>query len=113
MLYPPEILNYTMRAYGVGLMEGLGNSFGLMIAYGFPYAFGAIGWKFYMINAVWDVLQFVFVFFFWVETVGLTLEQIDNIFLRRRGAGRSIEGGKLNGEEEVANIEVTVSTKKD
>lgn len=113
MLYPPEILNYTMRAYGVGLMEGLGNSFGLMIAYGFPYAFAAIGWKFYMINAVWDILQFIFVAIFWVETVGLTLEQIDDIFLRRRpGHSSAIEGVKMGDDEEVGTVEVIVNKKE-
>ena len=111
MLYPPEILNYTLRAYGVGLMEGLGNSFGLMVAYGFPYAFKAIGWKFYMINAVWDIFQFIFVAVFWVETAGLTLEQIDDIFLRRHGEGRVLEGLKRDEKEDAISIEVSVPTK--
>lgn len=94
-------------------MEGLGNSFGLMIAYGFPYAFAAIGWKFYMINAVWDIGQFIFVAVYWVETVGLTLEQIDDIFLCRRGKPRVIQGDKLDGEQEASTIEVTVQPKMD
>jgi hypothetical protein len=43
----------------------------------FPIALAAIGWELYMINAVWDALEVLFIGFFWVETKGLTLEQID------------------------------------
>lgn len=93
-------------------MEFLGNCFGVLITFIFPFAFEAIGWKFYMINAAWDVLQVIFVAVFWVETNGLTLEQIDDIFLRRRGQRRVIEGSKLEGDEEVSTIEETIKTKK-
>ena len=33
-----------------------------------------------MINGTWDVLEWLFIFFFWVETKGKTLEEIDAIF---------------------------------
>jgi hypothetical protein len=42
-----------------------------------PLALEVIGWKTYLINAAWDVVQFAFVAYFWIETKGLTLEQID------------------------------------
>lgn len=45
-----------------------------------PLALEAIGWKSYIINASWNVIQFVFVAYFWIETKGLTLEQIDAKF---------------------------------
>lgn len=43
-------------------------------------ALEAIGYKTYLINATWNVFQFVFVAYFWIETKGLTLEQIDAKF---------------------------------
>ena len=46
----------------------------------FPYALEAIGWKTYMINGAWDVLQFAYVMYYWVETAGKTLEEIDEMF---------------------------------
>lgn len=51
-----------------------------MVTMAFPYALDAITWKTYMINGAWDVLQLVFVLVFWVETKGLSLEEIDMLF---------------------------------
>ena len=46
----------------------------------FPYALDAIGWKTYMINGAWDVLEVAFLVYFWIETKGKTLEEIDGLF---------------------------------
>lgn len=51
-----------------------------MVTMAFPIALEQIGWKTYMINGAWDVLQVVFVIIFWVETKGKTLEEIDELF---------------------------------
>lgn len=32
-----------------------------------------------MINGAWDVLEFAFVAYFWIETKGKTLEEIDEL----------------------------------
>lgn len=52
----------------------------LFTTFVFPFALEAISWKLYIINGAWDVLETLFVAFFWVETKGLTLEEIDRIF---------------------------------
>lgn len=111
MLYPPEIMNYNMRVYGVGFMEFMGNCFGLLITFAFPFAFAAIGWKFYMINAAWNVLEVVFVAYYWVETVGLSLEQIDEKFLNLYGRTQVLDGvdgleahDKLGARETIKQI---------
>ncbi len=51
-----------------------------MVTMAFPIALEAIGWKTYMINGAWDVLQVVFIMVYWVETKGKTLEEIDENF---------------------------------
>ena len=35
-----------------------------------------LGWKFYFINASWDVLFLIIIYFTWIETRRLTLEEI-------------------------------------
>lgn len=44
-----------------------------------PIAIDALGWKLYMINGAWDVVILVLVWFFWVETKGKTLEELDEV----------------------------------
>lgn len=40
------------------------------------YAMEDLGWKFYFINAAWDLVFLVLAYFTFVETKGLTLEEI-------------------------------------
>ena len=62
---------YTFFFYGSGLA----------VTFVFPTALDTIGWKLYIINGGWDILQTVFVAWYWVETRGLTLEGIDRVFV--------------------------------
>lgn len=45
-----------------------------------PFALENIGWGMYIINASWDILEVLFVAFFWVETKRRSLEEIDALF---------------------------------
>lgn len=78
VLYPPEVLNYSIRSVGMGLYTFIVNGLGLMVTFSFPFALERIGWKTYMINGAWDVLELLYVIIYWVETKGRTLEDIDN-----------------------------------
>ncbi|CAI7673458.1 unnamed protein product [Penicillium pancosmium] len=77
LLYPPEVLNFSIRSNGMAAWTLAVTCGGVFV---WPLALEAIGWKTYFINAAWDVVQFVFVAYFWIETKGLTLEQIDAKF---------------------------------
>ncbi|QKX60559.1 uncharacterized protein TRUGW13939_07704 [Talaromyces rugulosus] len=79
MLYPPEVLSFRMRSIGMGMYTFVVQAAGLVTVYAFPIALDKIGWKTYMINGVWDVFQFVFVLLYWVETKGMSLEEIDAV----------------------------------
>ncbi len=46
----------------------------------FPFALDAIGWKTYIINASADIVMLIGVLWYWVETRGLTLEEVDRLF---------------------------------
>lgn len=79
-MYPPEVLSYSMRATGMAMFTFWAKACGVFVTMVFPYMFEALGWKTYMVNASWNVLFFIGVFFFWVETKGRTLEEIDVLF---------------------------------
>ncbi|KZP13863.1 sugar transporter [Athelia psychrophila] len=76
-LYPPEVLNYSIRANGMGVFTFALNGVALMGVFAFPFAIADIGWKTYMINGTWDALELVVIAWYWVETKGRTLEEID------------------------------------
>jgi hypothetical protein len=82
VLYPPEIMNFSIRANGMAIFSFWSNAIGLLVTFAFPYALAAIEWKTYMINGAWDFLELAFVLYFWVETKGKSLEEIDEVSLR-------------------------------
>lgn len=70
-----------------------------MASFAMSFAMSDLGWKFYLINASWDVMFLVFVAFFFVETKGLNLEEIAVKF----GDERVVEGLEVTSNE-VINV---------
>lgn len=80
--YTVEILPYKIRAKGLMLLN-----FWIQVAltvtqYVNPYGFKGLNptYKFYIIYNVWIFLELIFVYFFYIETKGPTLEEIAKIF---------------------------------
>jgi hypothetical protein len=113
VMYPPEVLSYPLRAHGMGLFTFVGSGVGLvlpfsqpsvsaslilnyslMVVFAFPIALAKIGWKIYMINGAWDVFELLFVNFYWIETKGKSLEEIDEM----------IEGVRYNDMPDLEDI---------
>ncbi|KIW17031.1 hypothetical protein PV08_04222 [Exophiala spinifera] len=80
VMYPPEVLNFSLRANGMGIYTFVSNSAAVFATFVMPFALNNIGWKTYMINASWDVVEVAFVAYYWVETRKRSLEEIDEIF---------------------------------
>jgi len=70
-----------------------------MVTMAFPIALDKIGWKTYMINGAWDVLQIVMIAIWWVETKGRTMEEIDEVFDGEKHSAvpnlKEVESGKV------------------
>jgi len=78
--YPIEILSFKIRANGL-LMQNLGTTISLAInQYVIPIGILAASWKFYFFFEAMLVLQLVTVYFFFIETRGATLEEINKTF---------------------------------
>ncbi|KJA26307.1 hypothetical protein HYPSUDRAFT_1065514 [Hypholoma sublateritium FD-334 SS-4] len=78
--YSLEILPFRVRAKGFAVMN-----FTVMATIAFnqfvnPWALEAISWWYYVVYCGWLVFEFVFVFFFIVETKGRTLEETAALF---------------------------------
>lgn len=80
VLYPPEVLSYSLRSVGMGLYTLTTKLSGLLVTMAFPFALEAIGWKTYIINASADIVMLAGVMWYWVETRGFTLEEVDKVF---------------------------------
>lgn len=79
-LYPPEVLNFPIRSLGLGMCQLANNATAVLIVFTMPIALANIGWKTYMINGAWDVVLIGLLAYYWVETKGKTLEEIDALF---------------------------------
>lgn len=80
VLYPPEVLSFDIRAVGMGIYTFATKLCGLFVTMVVPFGLEGMGYQFYFVNACFDVLLVVFVVFVWVETRGLTLEEVDKLF---------------------------------
>ncbi|KAF2670699.1 putative hexose carrier protein [Microthyrium microscopicum] len=79
-LYPPEVMNYSIRANGLAFSTFALNALACLLVFVMPIAINNIGWKTYIINGSWDIVILVIIAVYWVETKGKTLEEIDVIF---------------------------------
>ncbi|KAH8646313.1 general substrate transporter [Xylariales sp. PMI_506] len=75
-LYPPEILNYKTRTAGVAVFRFLDDGFGMMASFCMSFAMDNLGYKFYFINAAWDIVFALIVYFYWPETARVPLEEV-------------------------------------
>ncbi|KIM53699.1 hypothetical protein SCLCIDRAFT_31680 [Scleroderma citrinum Foug A] len=78
--YTVEILPFHLRSKGFGV-------FGVVIflavifnQYVNPFALDALGWKYYLVYVCWLAAEFVFLWFFLVETKNRTLEETAAVF---------------------------------
>ncbi|KAF2733679.1 putative sugar transporter [Polyplosphaeria fusca] len=79
-LYPPEVMNYSIRANGVAFSWFMLNALATVLVFVMPIGLENIGYKMYFINGSWDIVTFALIAVFWVETKGKSLEEIDAIF---------------------------------
>ncbi|KAK7959531.1 sugar transporter [Apiospora aurea] len=79
-LYPPEVMNYSIRANGLASSAFGLSALALLLVFVMPIGIANIGWRMYMINGSWDIIVLILIAVFWVETKGKTLEEIDAIF---------------------------------
>ncbi|KAF2756395.1 general substrate transporter [Pseudovirgaria hyperparasitica] len=89
-LYPVECLRYESRAKGMGFNNFVINLAGFYNTFVTEIAFTGAGWKYYILFIGWDSLEFVFIYFFFVETRRRTLEELTEIFCARKPVRASL-----------------------
>lgn len=79
-LYPSELYPFKMRSAGTSLYNIFNGLFGLISSFVLPIAMSNIGWKYYIINASYDIIFLPIIYFLWIETKGVDIEYIDQQF---------------------------------
>ena len=79
-MYAPEINSLKMRSKGAALASASNWLFNGIVVTITPIALSHIGWRYWLIYAVFNISFVPMVYFLYPETRGLTLEQIDHIF---------------------------------
>ena len=69
-------------------------------------AFSGAGWKYYFLFIFWDIFEFAFIYFFYVETRRRTLEELSEIFRSRTPVKTSLAKTQvvLRGDEGVSEV---------
>jgi len=84
--YTVEILPYQIRAKGLAVMNLTVTAALVFNQYINPIAWKALNWHYYIVYSVWIFLEYIYIYFFAVETKGTTLEECALLF---EGKGKS------------------------
>lgn len=79
-LYPPEILPLPVRAKGASLSTASNWAFNFIVGEVTPVLQESITWRLYLVHAFFCILSFICVYFFYPETMGIHLEDMDQLF---------------------------------
>lgn len=105
-LYPVECLRYESRAKGMAFYNFWVNIAGFYNTFVTGIAFSGAGWKYYFLFIFWDIFEFAFIYFFYVETRRRTLEELSEIFRSRTPVKTSLAKTQvvLCGDEGVSEV---------
>lgn len=95
-LYPAEVLSSAMRVRGMGIFQLVQGTAAFVNTYAAPVAMKNIKYWFYVFFVFWDIFEVFIIYFYFVETKGLSLEEIDLVFLSENPVKSSVICSKDN-----------------
>jgi MFS family permease len=94
-LYAVECLENRTRAKGSGANFLFLNIAMVVNTYGISVGMEKIGWKLYLVYIAWICVEIAFIYFFFVETAGKTLEELKGIFEAPNPRKASLKRAKI------------------
>ncbi|KAK0276031.1 hypothetical protein LTR91_002431 [Friedmanniomyces endolithicus] len=89
-LYPSEINGNRSRNLGAAVAM-VTNWMGVYLVVSItPIGIQNLGWRFYIVFAVLNAAFLPFIWFFYVETAGLSLDEIDRVFVLKHAEGSTL-----------------------
>lgn len=105
-LYSVETHRTENRAKGVMVVHLIASGVAIMSQYTGAIALGNISYKYYLFWGCWDLLEVVYMYFFFVETKGLTLEEMNIVFQQKNPVKASLKRDHLHVIAETAGVEL-------
>lgn len=103
-----ELFPYAERSRGIGVEQIFGKAGGFFSSNVNPIALDALDWKFLAIYCGWIFFEFIFVYFFYPETSGRTLEELAFLFEDKALADKAVEAVEkqihFGGEKDDVNV---------
>ncbi|CAI7601965.1 unnamed protein product [Penicillium crustosum] len=90
-MYIVEVLDTNTRAKGKSLAQLFTAVASTVITYASSPAFAALKYYLYAIFIGWDIMELVVIYFFWPETRGRTLEELEEVFSAPNPVKKSLE----------------------
>ncbi|OHW92706.1 lactose permease [Colletotrichum incanum] len=90
-MYIAETLSTSTRAKGTAVGNSASSAISLVLAYSSGPAFEKIGYYFYLVFVFWDILEAIFIYFFFPETNHRTLEELEEVFSAPNPVKKSLE----------------------
>ncbi|KAL4897322.1 general substrate transporter, partial [Aspergillus ambiguus] len=78
--YLVELFPYTGRSRGISWFQFYGRGAAFFATYVNPVGLDRIAWKWLLVYCCWLLFELVFIFFFFPETAGRTLEELSFLF---------------------------------
>ncbi|KAH7131571.1 general substrate transporter [Dactylonectria estremocensis] len=95
-MYIAETLTTSTRAKGTAVGNFASSCISLVLAYSSGPAFEKIGYYFYLVFVFWDLLEALFIYFFFPETKDRTLEELHEVFEAPNPIKKSLEPRTAN-----------------
>ncbi|KAL1964896.1 hypothetical protein VTN77DRAFT_6249 [Rasamsonia byssochlamydoides] len=105
-VYPSEILPLRLRQRGSSISTASNWIFNYMVVQITPSSIENIGWRTYIIFAVFNACWVPCIYFFYPETKGLQLEDVDRLFSKTDDLTTLVEGSKSVPVRHIEHISV-------
>ncbi|KIW87284.1 uncharacterized protein Z519_12187 [Cladophialophora bantiana CBS 173.52] len=112
-MYPSEVNSNRMRNTGTSIAMMVQWLFVYVVVLITPTGIANIGWRFYIIFGALNLAWVPFIWYFYVETAGLTLEEIDKMFENKYHGGKNMSWKEATclAREEIAAQRTQISVK--
>lgn len=89
-MYPAEINSQKMRNIGTSFATTINWLFVYVVVVVTPTAIANIQWKYYLIYAIFNFCFIPVIWWFYIETANLSLEQVDRLFEIKHDGGKDM-----------------------